>query len=117
MEWETPEFDDLASELRQQVGREFRLEAEALEEDAAKFALRRRTLADVAFELMNRGDEVSVTGVGVSFTGTITHAVGDLVIIQSPHSLVNVNIAGSVSLRISRRSERGGQSRTGGSPS
>ena len=117
MDWTDPEFDELASELRQQVGREFRLEAEAVEEDATKFALRRRTMADIAFELMNRGDEIGVTGAGTSLIGTITHAAGDLVILQTPHSLVNVNLAGPVSLRVSHRAEKGGRGRTHGSPS
>jgi hypothetical protein len=117
MDWDNPDFDDLASELRQQVGGEFRLEAEAVEDDARRHALRRRTLQDVAFELMNRGDEVGATGAGVSLTGTITHVAGDLAIIQTPHSLANVNLAGLVSLRVLRRNQEGGQGRANGSPS
>ena len=52
MNWNDSEFDELASELRQQVGGEFRMEAEAVEEDAAKLVLRKRDLADVVLEFL-----------------------------------------------------------------
>jgi hypothetical protein len=117
MNWNESEFDELASELRRQVGGEFRLEAEAVEEDATKHSLRRRTLGDVAFELMNRGDEIGVTGAGASFAGTITHTAGDLAIVITPHSLLNVNLAGPISLRVIRRSHGGGHGQQVGSQS
>lgn len=116
-EWENAEFDDLAAELRGRMGGEFRAEAEALEEDAARYALRRRSLTDVALELMNRGDEIGISGAGASFTGSISHAAGDLVILTTPHSLVNVNLSGPVALRILRRANAGGHGRSSGSPS
>ena len=117
MDWTNSEFDELGAELRRQVGGEFRLEAEAVEEDAVKHVLRRRTLADVAFELMNRGDQIGATGAGASFTGTISHTAGDLAILETPHSLVNVNLAGPVSLRVLKLAHEGGRGRSIGSPS
>lgn len=53
------DLDELAAELRQSVGREMRWEAEDVEADALKLALRRRGLDDVLTELMHRGDVVS----------------------------------------------------------
>ena len=117
MEWSDDEFDELAAQLRGEVGSEFRLEAEALEEDAAKLVLRRRTLGDIAVELMNRGDEVGATAAGTTISGVITHAAGDLVIIETSHSTVSVNLAGPISLRVVRRAQAGGRGRANGSPS
>ncbi len=117
MDWSDPDFDELGSELRRQVGVEFRLEAEAVEEDAAKMTLRRRTLTDIALELMNRGDEVGVNGAGSSFSGVITHAAGDLAILETPHSLVSINLAGPVALRVLRRAQEGGRGRANASQS
>ena len=115
MDWSNSEFDELASELRQEVGGEFRLEAEAIEEDTAKLTLRRRTLEDIAVELMNRGDEVGAVGDGISVSGVITHTAGDLAIIETPHSIVSVNLAGPVSLRVLHRAQKGGRGRATGS--
>lgn len=117
MEWSDNEFDELAAQLRDEVGSEFRLEAEALEDDAAKLVLRRRTLEEIAVELMNRGDEVGATGAGMTISGVITHAAGDLAIIETSHSTVSVNLAGPVSLRVVRRARAGGRGRANGSPS
>ena len=117
MEWSDNEFDELAAQLRGEVGSEFRLEAEALEDDAAKLVLRRRTLGDIAVELMNRGDEVGATAAGTTISGVITHAAGDLAIIETSHSTVSVNLAGPISLRVVRRAQAGGRGRANGSPS
>ena len=117
MDWNDPEFEEMASELRQQVGGEFRMEAEAVEEDAAKLVLRRRDLSDVALEFLNRGDIVGASGLNVSYTGVVTHAAGDLTIIDTPHSVINVNLEGPISLHVTKRAQSGGRSRANGSQS
>ena len=117
MNWNDSEFDELASELRQKVGGEFRMEAEAVEEDAAKLVLRKRDLADVVLEFLNRGDVVGISALDVSYTGVVSHAAGDLTIIDTPHSLINVNLGGPISLHVERRAQSGGRSRANGSQS
>jgi hypothetical protein len=89
MNWNDSEFDELASELRQQVGGEFRMEAEAVEEDAAKLVLRKRDLADVVLEFLNRGDVVGISALDVC----------------------------PISLHVEKRAQSGGRSRANGSQS
>ena len=93
------------------------MEAEAVEEDAAKLVLRRRDLSDVALEFLNRGDIVGASGLNVSYTGVVTHAAGDLTIIDTPHSVINVNLEGPISLHVTKRAQSGGRSRANGSQS
>ena len=99
----TPPTDptsDLARELRQRVGEEFRAAAEEGEADARKIALRSRTLGHVAYELMTRGDHVAVHAGEAIFTGPIVHARGDLAIVEmGPSNIVYVNLAGPITLR------------------
>lgn len=117
MVWDDPEFEELSAELRRQVGEDFRLEAEAAEADAMKLILRRRSIADVANEIMNRGDVVSLSCAGATTRGTITHASNDLAIIETTHSLFNVNLHSSVAIRIVAPAHRGGVGRASGSSS
>jgi hypothetical protein len=114
-DWEDGPFEELASELRRQVGREFREEAEELERDAAQLALRRRTLADVAFDAMSRGDVVTISGAGGRHRGRVVYSAGNLAVMETADSVVNVNLEGPIAWQITERSRVGGVGRSPGS--
>jgi hypothetical protein len=111
----SPEPDPLArldQELREKVGGEFRRTAEEDEFTARKAALRRRTLAQVAYELLSRGDNVRATIGAESFRGTITHARGTLATLTpATGAEVHLNLAGPLSLDVVERSATGGRTR------
>lgn len=74
-DWPQDPLEELARELRQAVGAEFRAEAEITEQETHVGRLRRLGLADVAKAAMHRGDKISlitgyktITGIPV-FTG------------------------------------------------
>ncbi len=107
-DWDDAPLDELAAELRESVGDEFRAEAEEVERETAKGILRRRTLAAVASELMQRGDRVTVGTSGRSFTGHFVFTAGDLASLRTPSGDVEVNLAGPVFLHVAERAMRGG---------
>ena len=107
-----PVFDDLDHELRGAVGGEFRRTAEEDEHDARVAALRSRTLEHVAYELLSRGDTVTVAAGSQRLHGTIIHAKGDLATIESPSSEVtDVHLDGPVVVRVVARTPQGGRAR------
>lgn len=68
----------VGAELRSRIGDEFRAEAEAEERAVAALRVRHRSLADVAVELMHRGDEVTAS-LGLStVVGRVIHVASDL---------------------------------------
>ncbi len=108
-------FDgELGRELRQGVGADLRADAEESERLALQTARRRRTLVDVARELMARGDLVGVGVPGRRFTGVVTHAAGDLVVVRTAGGLVDVNLRAPAHLRVLERAPRGGETSTDG---
>ncbi len=115
------EFDalqELGAELRQRVEREIRWEAEDIEADTEQGRVRKRSLGDVAAELMHHGDVVAVGSAETEITGRIVYARGDLAVVQTGHAMVSVNLAGPVYIKVTRRSTMGGvSSPTGGSGS
>lgn len=103
---------ELDQELREKVGGEFRRLAEQDEYTARKAALRHRTLAQVAYELLSRGDRVRATIGAASFRGVVTHARGTLATLTlSEGSELHLNLAGPVTLDIVERSVTGGRTR------
>lgn len=94
---------------------EMRAEAAAYEELAARDLLRGRTLADVLAEALARGDLVTVTVPGRSFTGTVTYAAGDLACLRTASGDdVDVHLEGAVTLRVVEAARAGGRSRGAG---
>lgn len=88
---------------------ELRAEAAEYERLAAKDRLRDRTLGGVAGELLVRGDVVAVMLSGRSFTGTLTHAAGDLACLRtSTGEDVDVCLSGAVALRVVEAVPAGG---------
>lgn len=111
----SPDADPLAEldqELRERVGGEFRRTAEEDEYTARKAALRHRTLAQVAYELLSRGDTVRVSIATTSFRGVITHARGSLATLTvAEGSEVHLNLGGPLTLDVVERSATGGRTR------
>lgn len=105
------EFDDLGdlgAELRQRVEREIRWEAEDVEADSETGRVRKRTLGDVASEIMQRGDLVVIGSIDTAVTGRIIYAKGDLAVVETGHALASVNLRGPIYLRVAEKQRSGG---------
>src|SRR6266571_8221450 len=87
-----------------------RLEAEDAGRDAALLQMRRRELADVASELMGRGDTTAVAAGDRSFTGTVIHAAGDLMTLESTDAFVDINLDAGPVISVVERARAGGRS-------
>jgi hypothetical protein len=87
---------------------ELRAEAEEYERLAALDLLRGRTLADVARELVGRGDVVAVTVGARTFVGPVVHAAADLACVRAAAEDVDVNLPATAAIRIVERSRSGG---------
>ncbi len=104
-------LESLRRELRESVGDEFRRSSEEDEAAARKLLLSRRTLADVALELVSRGDTVQLNVGAERFVGVITYARGSLATLEtSSGDVVHVNLAGPIAIRVTKRSTSGGRS-------
>ena len=91
-----------------------RAEAEASEREAAQLAMRTRSLADVAFEAMSRGDTLAVAAGGKTFTGRVGYAAGDLMTLETGLGRIDVNLAGPVAIQVVERARSGGRARAEG---
>lgn len=87
-----------------------RLEAEDAGRDAALLQMRRRELADVASELMVRGDTISVAAGDRSFTGTVIHAAGDLMTLETTDAFIDFNLDAGPVISLIERARAGGRS-------
>jgi len=83
---------NLASELRQNAGREWTEEAAEDERLTELHRRRRLTLSDQAKELVNRGDRVSVEFGGHSFSGAVAWAGEDFVTIDGPGQSADIRL-------------------------
>lgn len=110
-------FDGLGRELRERAGAQLRAEAEDSERLAAQAARRGRSLADVARELMARGDTVTVAVPGRWFTGVIIHASGDLLTLRAAGGSVDVNLRAPAHLQVVQRARSGGLAGSDGASS
>lgn len=83
---------NLAAELRQTAGAEWA--AEAAEDERLTETLRRRrlSLGDIAKEMANRTERISVEFGGHSFTGAIIGSGGDYVTIQGSGQFAQVRL-------------------------
>lgn len=105
-------FEELDRELRERVGGEFRRTAEEDEYTARKAALRARDLAQVAYEMLSRGDTVRLTIGTNSVRGVITHARGTLATLAAADgTAVHANLAGPIVIDVVERSTAGGRAR------
>jgi len=105
-------LEALDRELRARVGGEFRRSAEEDEFVARKAALRSRDLAQVAYELLSRGDKIRVTVGGSSVLGVLTHARTTLATLSPADGpAVHLNLAGPLTIDVVERSSGGGRAR------
>lgn len=109
-----PELAEVARELRERTGPEFREEAEEGERLAALAAARGRTLSDVAAELRSRGDLVSVRTGGRTLTGVVIHAGADFLTLETAATTVEVHLRRPVVLTVAERAPSGGREPAGG---
>ncbi|MBW3618795.1 MAG: hypothetical protein KY461_00990 [Actinobacteria bacterium] len=107
-------FGPVGRQLRQGVGGELRAEAEETERLAALAARRRRSLADVAADLLARGDTVAVDVPGRRFTGRVVHAAADVMRVRTVSGAVDVPLRGPVTLSVVERARAGGVDHPGG---
>ena len=82
---------------------EFEAEAAEAEADTEQLRHRRRSLIDVCFEWMSRGDLVTIAVGGARFEGRLDAAVNDLVVIATKTVEVSVNLACIGFVRSDRR--------------
>lgn len=108
-------LDDLGRELRERVGAEMRLDAEMLERDGMSVELRRRSMGDVAVEMLSRGDTVTVIAGSKSIRGRLSFARGRLASLATAGGTVDVNLRSGVALRVDERATEGGVSPAPGS--
>lgn len=73
--------------------REWALEMAAWETDAEVLRLRRRSIVNVLWEAMQRGDRVTLTLGRHSFTGKLEAARGDLAMVTTPELDVAINLS------------------------
>ncbi len=109
------ELDDLGRELRERMGEEMRLEAEMLERDSALVERRRRRLADLAIELVSRGDTVSAIAGDKTLRGRLIYARGEIASIVTGSGTADLHLAAGVVLRIDERRSEGGTAPRSGS--
>ena len=83
---------NLASELRQNVGPEWNEEAAEDERLTELYRRRRLSLEDMAKELVNRGDRVSVEFSGHSFSGAVTSAGSDYATVDGPGQVADIRL-------------------------
>lgn len=117
MEYRRKEQDAAEAELsraEQDLRSAVRLESEEDERQAAQLARRRRSLADVAFEAMSRGDRVAAAVGTRTFTGRVVFASGSLMTLEAEGATVDFNLDGPVRLRIVEAARAGGGPRTDG---
>lgn len=97
-------LEDVAAAIRTEV----RLEAEEAEREAAIAAALRRSVADVARELMAHGDTVALDIGGRIFVGRITGVGAELLTLDARPWRVDANLASLVRLRVLKRARAGG---------
>lgn len=99
---------DLAA-MNRAIENELREDAYEMEYIMAQSELRSRTFAEVAREIRNRGDHVTIVVSHRSFTGSITFAAGDFVTITTPELEADVHLADVAYMRSIRKGQQGGR--------
>lgn len=100
-----PHVDRLAAAMDAEV----RAEQAAYEAEALRAEQRARSLADVARELVVRGDVVEVVVAGRTLTGAAAHAGRDLLVLDTAHGVVDVALPAITLLQVVRRVRDGGR--------
>jgi hypothetical protein len=85
------------------------------EQEAERFRLRGRTLVDVLWEAMNRGDSVSLVLGDRTLAGGLVAVRNDLALVQQPDALAAVRVGGIAAVKMSPGGEGVAGDRTYGS--
>lgn len=94
-----PDLDAVARRGRA----EFAADAAAAEHDTEILRMRRRSLVDLCFEWMSRGDVVTIAVADRQFEGRLLAAVNDLLTVQTTAHSVAVNVPAIQYVRSDRR--------------
>lgn len=103
---EHPDLESLARRTR----RDYTEELAAAEHDTELLRKRRRSLTDVCFEWMSRGDEVTIAVGGTHFAGHLIAVVNDLAILRTSTIEVGVNLHAVAFVRSNKRAAGAGTS-------
>jgi hypothetical protein len=103
---EHPDLESLARRGR----REYTEELAAAERDTEQLRKRRRSLPDICFEWMSRGDLVTVAVADSQFEGELVAVVNDLVVVRTRTVDVGVNLDVVDFVRSNRRGAHVGTS-------
>ncbi len=82
--------------------REWQQEMAAWEGDAELLRLRQRSVGNVLWEAMQRGDRVTATVGRHTFTGTLTAARGDLAVLETPDLMVALHVTALDAVHLER---------------
>lgn len=112
--WEEKPIRDLARDLRQGIGVEWRAELEATELEIHQDRLRQRTMSDIADMVLHRGDMVTLQTQGFQVCGEVVGCGEDYVTVNTDSLSVDARLDRFV-IRVSRRS-CGGTAAAGNAP-
>jgi hypothetical protein len=79
-------------------------ETVSAEQDTELLRKRRRSLGDICFEWMSRGDLVAVAVAGTQFEGQLVAAVNDLIVLRTKTIDLSINTGAVNFIRSNRRS-------------
>lgn len=111
-------FDPAGGELAdvaRRGAREWERDMAAWESDAEMLRLRQRSLVNVLWEAMQRGDQATIAAAGHTFSGRIEAARQDLAVVVSGEVRVVVNLAAVDAVHLSPGAGGTGGDRTYGS--
>lgn len=111
-DWPHDPLEELARELRQTVGAEFRAESEVTEHETHIGRLRRLGLVDVARAAMHRGDLVSLITGSRTITGVPVFTGKDYLVCQTATEIVDAAFE-RVVIRVEARTSGGHTTRGG----
>ncbi|MBT8207119.1 MAG: hypothetical protein KJO18_02500 [Acidimicrobiia bacterium] len=111
-DWPNDPLEELARELRQTIGGEFRAEAEITERETHIGRLRRLGLADIARAAMHRGDLVSLITSTHTITGELDYVGKDYLVCQTKTESVDAPFA-RVLIEVRSRAAGGHDARGG----
>ena len=106
--------EDLAAVSRRGA-RAFDSEMADAEQEAERFRLRGRTMVDVLWEAMNRGDSVSLVMGDRTLAGGLVAVRNDLAVVQQPDALAAVRVGAIEAVRLDAGGEGVAGDRTYGS--
>lgn len=105
---EHPDLESLARKGR----REYEDELAAAEHDTELLRKRRRSITEVCFEWMSRGDRVTIAIAGTQFEGQLVAVVNDLAVLRTKTIEIAINLRVVDFVRSSQRAAGQGTSGT-----